>query len=50
MSALLTFAYSIYTAHTNPNNSVWLTLIVCVIAMGAFIDERTQEHNRWTQY
>ena len=50
MSALLTFAYSLYTAHTNPNTSMWLTLIVSVIALGAFIDERTQEHRTWTQY
>lgn len=50
MSAFLTFAYSLYTAHTNPNTSMWLTLIVSIIAMGAFIDERAQEHRTWTQY
>ena len=50
MSALLTYAYSIYTAHTNPNTSMWLTLIVSVIALGAYLDERTRETNTWTPY
>jgi hypothetical protein len=50
MSALLTFAYSIYTLYENPNQNMWLTMLVSIIAIGAFLDERSQanQEHSWT--